>query len=366
MIQGQGLDAYYALQDRVGRPVGERQSIDELHGRELIQQIERAESVPDVEFAETVFQLSGLSCVGCVWLVERLCQQEAQCLSASVSLQERSLRIRWRRGGLDVLRLAESLAQFGYRMQSRVARALPWSDIAWRLLLSGVFAMNAVLFSLPALLGLDATSYDALLQLLVVVFSLLSLLVGGSHYMLPSLRTLRLHGVHYDALIALGLGLLAGLQGLAAVRGEAQLWQLPVWIFALLLVRWIQISVWLKVSRRVQISEVNPAQTRQFQELNCIVLPAAFLLFALVAHGDSLRLASACLAPSFYFVAVACRYGLMGRLGLCLGYSVALIGGLLIAMGVLLPVSAPLWSLFCGLVPLCSLWLSSVRKSAEV
>jgi P-type Cu2+ transporter len=95
-----------------------------------------------------------------------------------------------------------------------------------RLGLCGAFAMNAMLFSIPRYLGMDAGFQLAgLFDKLAFVFATLSFLAGGTYFFQRSWTSLRNGVLHIDLPISLGL--------IAAYAGSLYAWSRGVIGFAI-------------------------------------------------------------------------------------------------------------------------------------
>ena len=96
LIGAEGLGDFYALQDQMGRPVGDVR--DSAVDRSELSRLQRdaEQSKPEIHV-----RVDGMSCLGCVWLVERIAKAESGVVSARVSLQENRLVLGWRPGSFD-------------------------------------------------------------------------------------------------------------------------------------------------------------------------------------------------------------------------------------------------------------------------
>ena len=242
LIGAEGLGDFYALQDQMGRPVGDVR--DSAVDRSELSRLQRdaEQSKPEIHV-----RVDGMSCLGCVWLVERIAKAESGVVSARVSLQENRLVLGWRPGSFDLGALAVRLQAFGYRLGGcSSGLAATWSLLTWRLVLCGIFALNAILLALPQWLGGDISAYENVLSLLALLFAGLGLFVGASHFVGPVLRSWRVGLLHYDSLAVCGLlaFIVQGALAFYALGEGAVLWELPLFVFSLLAVRWLHLSAW--------------------------------------------------------------------------------------------------------------------------
>ena len=153
------------------------------------------------------FHLQGISCVGCVWLIEKLFLRHDGAVRATAESQRGELRLHWIAGKLSLAEVANELQRHGYLLspESTVAQSAS-RELLTRLALCGAFALNSMLFTLPRYLGLeDDFPLANLFSLLTLLFSTLSLVTGGSYFMTRAVRALRRGVMHIDLPIALGL-----------------------------------------------------------------------------------------------------------------------------------------------------------------
>lgn len=210
------------------------------------------------------FSLEGISCVGCVWLIEHLYLRHAGALQADVHPATGHVRLRWACGRIDLRAFAQEAASFGYALtRKRAGGAVGEArQMGTRLGLCGAFAMNAMVFTLPRYMGMPPDFAFAGIFKLVVFFSAtLAMLVGGSYFIKRAWQTLRMRVIHIDLPIALGL--------ILAYSGSILGWILDVksllyfdfvgtFVFLMLLGRYLQISALEKNRNRLQRSRPVP------------------------------------------------------------------------------------------------------------
>jgi Cu2+-exporting ATPase len=132
-----------------------------------------------------------------------------------------------------------------------------------RIGLCAAFAMNVMLFSLPAYFGMTtAEEWAGLFRLLAFVFGTLSLLVGGSYFLGRAIRALRERALHIDLPIALGIvGAYAGsLYGWVVTEERFIYFDFVATFILLMLVgRWAQVAA-VERNRRRLLREQPQAQ----------------------------------------------------------------------------------------------------------
>lgn len=152
--------------------------------------------------------LEGISCVGCVWLVEKLFSRHPGSVRAAANPSSGRLHLEWMPGQCELEPFLRELCQFGYvaAPAGSVTGDHERRRLAARLGLCGAFALNTMGFSLPVYLGMPADfEFAALFKLIAFLSATLSMLVGGGYFMDRAWRALRAGSLHIDLPIALGL-----------------------------------------------------------------------------------------------------------------------------------------------------------------
>jgi len=223
----------------------------------------RPQAIPEV-----TLDVQGISCAGCVWLIERLFQQQPGARDIVVNAQLGSMRLRWIPGEFSASAFARKLQAFGYL-------AGPAGDdtvepesrgLVKRIGLCAAFAMNVMLFTLPVYFGMEGTfEYARLFGLLSLAFGTLSFLVGGSYFLGRAVRALREGALHIDLPIAVGVvGAYTGsLYGWLA--GEARFVYfdfVSAFILLMLIGRWAQVAAVERNRRRLLSRQPKPRKVR--------------------------------------------------------------------------------------------------------
>jgi Cu2+-exporting ATPase len=224
LVSGAGFDRYYRLKDKVIAPAGSALFQPRDYGwlEALQREAEMAVGPPGATMTprrrrppEMVLDLQGISCVGCVWLIEKLFEREPGALRIEINAQLGRIRLKWQSSQFDAARFARTLQSFNYFVGPPGAEstAPPESrDLAKRIGICTAFAMNILLFTLPAYFGMQASfPYARLFGTLAMLFGTLSFLAGGSYFLGRAVRAVRERVLHIDLPIALGiLGAYAG------------------------------------------------------------------------------------------------------------------------------------------------------------
>lgn len=243
LIKKEGLDHYYDLRDR---------QIDPVQGRALHPQdytwLETRAAEHEKEaggLAEMILDLEGISCVGCVWLVEKLFRQHPGAVRIDINTQYGQVRLQWRPGLFRIVDFAREIQQFGYILGPPGVRPQEESRrLLGKLGICGAFALNAMLFTLPRYLGMDPEFVLApLFELLSLLFATLSVLAGGSYFIKRGFTGLARGVLHIDFPIATGIVLAwcgSILGWLIADTRFLYFDFVAIFIFLMLVGRWVQ------------------------------------------------------------------------------------------------------------------------------
>ncbi len=208
MIAEQKLDHYYDLRrDTQATPVKSRPF--ERHDFTWFEPIlSQAESSNHHGIAQADVALDGISCVGCVWLIETLFLRHPGAVRAAANPTQSTLHLEWQSGNCAVASFFNEMASFGYvaAPANEQTRDRSQSELRARMGMCGAFMLNAMAFSLPDYLGMPQTfMFAGIFRLIAFLSATLAMLVGGSWFALRAWRALRVGAVHMDLPIALGL-----------------------------------------------------------------------------------------------------------------------------------------------------------------
>jgi len=216
-----------------------------------------ARALQQGEAAHMELALEGISCVGCVWLVEKLFVRRAGAVRAAANPSSGRLHLEWAPTHCELEGFLRELCQFGYvaAPAGAVSGDHERMRLAARIGLCGAFALNAMAFTLPVYLDMPADfEFAAVFRLIALASATLSMLVGGGYFMERAWRSLRAGTLHIDLPIALGL--------LAAYAGSIGGWVMQyerlmyfdfvsVFVFLMLSGRYLQTSAVEKNRRRL-------------------------------------------------------------------------------------------------------------------
>jgi len=263
LVHEHGLEGYYRLKDDVTVPADP--AVFQLRDYAWLQSAQDAAEAAVREGAAQsrrgvpVLQLDlqGISCVGCVWLIERLFQQMPGARDIIVNAQLGTMRLRWIPGEFSAVDFARKLQAFGYLAGPTGTEKGEGEGrgLVRRIGLCAAFALNVMLFTLPGYFGMERTfAYAGLFELLALVLATLSLLVGGSYFLGRAVHALREGALHLDLPIALGIVGAYGGSLYGWLVGDARFMYfdfVAVFILLMLIGRWAQVSVVERNQRRL-------------------------------------------------------------------------------------------------------------------
>ncbi|HTL69639.1 MAG TPA: heavy metal translocating P-type ATPase metal-binding domain-containing protein [Lacunisphaera sp.] len=261
LVHEHGLEGYYKIKDAVLPPVDQSvfQPRDYAWLRELQEAAEKAPGTP-----ELTLEVQGISCAGCVWLIERIFLQQPGALAIETDAPLGRVRIRWERGRFDAPGFARTLQSFNYLLgpPGEEPAVTESRRLVRRIGLCAAFALNVMLFTLPVYFGMGADfAYAHLFSTLALVFATLSLLTGGSFFLGRAVRALRDGIMHIDLPIAVGIvGAYGGsLYGWLSGRGSFVYFDFVASFILLMLVgRWAQVAAVERNRRRLLSASARP------------------------------------------------------------------------------------------------------------
>lgn len=198
LIQTEGLEDFYRFQDRAAQPLKDRLSTGP-DPTALCQA--QAEVEAGAEAGQAIFEIEGMSCMGCAWLIERLAAARPGLIRAEASLTMNQIHLEWRSGDFDLSAFGEELFRFGYRVDAKPrepASGSRFSPLAVRSLLTFVFTGNALLLTAFEQFVLPVGQDGMLISLLSLICLCFVLMLGGAPFFLSAYRALRIRRWHSD------------------------------------------------------------------------------------------------------------------------------------------------------------------------
>jgi len=168
--------------------------------------VQTAEAAAGNGLARAKLDLQGVTCMGCVWLIEAVFQKLPGAARVLVNAQRGEITLSWMTGAFDLADFASRLMHFGYRVGPWTGRAEGSGATGLRLGLAGGLAMNAMAFTLPRYLGMGPEfALAGVFELVAAASATLSLLACGSYFIGRAWGALRVGRLHLDVPIAAGL-----------------------------------------------------------------------------------------------------------------------------------------------------------------
>lgn len=213
------------------------------------------------------FSVEGISCIGCVWLIEAIFKRQDGSAAARIDARTGTVELAWQRGHFDLPEFARALQRIGYRLmvfQKDDSRPRESRQITYRIGLCGFFLLNTMLFTLPGYLGMGGGFFLApLFQLLGALFATLSLGVGGSYFIHRAWQAARNKVLHIDLPIASGLivAYLGSLVGWATGYTNLIYFDfVATFVFLMLVGRWLQEVALEKNRSYLQRQQTGPRE----------------------------------------------------------------------------------------------------------
>lgn len=267
LVHEHGLAGYYDIKDAITAPadaaVFAPRDFAWLDAAQAA-----AESAAGRRPPELTLDVQGISCAGCVWLIERIFRPLPGARDIEVSAQLGQLRLRWVPGQFSAAGFGRELQSFGYLVgPAGETPAEPESrGLVRRIGLCTAFAMNVMLFTLPVYFGMSRDfEYARLFGTLSLVFGTLSFLVGGSYFLQRAARALAAGAMHIDLPIALGIAgaYLGSLYGWFTGREQFVYFDFVAGFILLMLIgRWAQVAAVERNQRRLLGRQPKPPQVR--------------------------------------------------------------------------------------------------------
>ena len=263
LIHEHGLDGYYGLKDELTTPVDT--AVFQPRDFEWLAELQsEAEQTASTRPPVLRLDIQGISCAGCVWLIERLFQQQTGARDIVVNAQLGQMEIRWIPGDFSCEEFAQKLHAFNYLVGPVGAEDPPLESrsLVRRIGLSAAFTMNVMLFTFPTYFGMEQTFvYARLFGTLSLVFGTLSLLTGGGYFLQRAWQGLRLGVLHIDLPISLGIvgAYLGSLYGWFSGHERYVYFDFVSGFILLMLIgRWAQVAAVERNRRRLLSQQPRP------------------------------------------------------------------------------------------------------------
>lgn len=210
LIKEKDLDQFYELKgNTLIPPVGSKVfQTDDTEPLETV--FETAEAATEQNPPSLRLNIEGISCIGCIWLIETIYKRQPGADAISITPQSGTVELSWQRGAFDIVAFSRELQSIGYRITPYSKDAADsfqgTGQLTHRIGLCGFFLLNTMLFTLPGYLGMGEDFFlTPLFRLLSALFATLSLIVGGGYFINRAWQAVRMRTLHIDLPIAVGL-----------------------------------------------------------------------------------------------------------------------------------------------------------------
>ncbi|MBK1879287.1 heavy metal translocating P-type ATPase metal-binding domain-containing protein [Pelagicoccus mobilis] len=243
IIHDESLERFYDLRGDVSRPVGSSvfENTDYPWLESLIEVAEEKGPTARLDLA-----LEGISCVGCVWLIDRVFAEAKGGIACRVNVQYGTIELEWKSGEFDLRAFAGRIKQFGYRVcPARESGESESRKVVWKLGLAGAFALNGMLYTLPGYLGMESDFLIAThFNWLSAIFATLSMLFCGSYFIGKAAKAAVQGIAHLDLPISIGIVFAYAVSWYGIWKGDENLVYfdfVSTFVFLMLVGRWLQV-----------------------------------------------------------------------------------------------------------------------------
>jgi P-type Cu2+ transporter len=266
LVHEHGLAGYYNIKDDITVPADT--AVFQPRDYQWLDEAQRVADSAAGGIPELMVDVQGISCTGCVWLIERVFQQQPGARDVFVNAQYGSMRMRWVRGDFSAANFARTLQSFGYLIgpAGEIVAEPESRGLVKRIGLCAAFTMNVMLFSLPTYFGMERSfEWARLFGLLSLMFGTLSFLVGGAYFVGRAIQALRGRVMHIDLPIALGIAgaYIGSLYGWMAGEDRFVYFDfVSTFILLMLVGRWAQTAAVERNRRRLLSQQPKPQRVR--------------------------------------------------------------------------------------------------------
>ncbi len=259
-------------------------------------------SSPELE--KVRFNIPGIHCSSCIWLLENLRGLNEGILSSRANLADRELAVDYDPGVLSLRKLVVLLAAIGYepsinleQRKTDVAR-LESRKLVLKIAVAGFCFGNIMLLSFPEYLGLDMATDVRLstwFSRIILILSLPVLFYCAAGYFRSALNGIRQKHLNLDVPISMGIIALAAQSYYEILfsEGSGYLDSLAGLLFLLLIGQWFQYKTYRTLSFSRDFKDYFPlAVTRLDQGVEQVVLVER------LAPGDIISIRNEELVPA--------------------------------------------------------------------
>ncbi len=300
LIQGWGLESFYALRDSSSSaPAGALSdaALEVFDNDEFL-----GDSKPRRQsdgLYQTELALLGLHCAACAWLIENLAARTAGWQAARVKLSDHTIRIVFDPQTLKLSEIARLLQRVGYELTPLSnnrddAYQQQNRKLLMNIAVAGFCAANAMWIAIGLYAG-EATGVESghrtFFRFIGTGLGIAAVLFPGRTFIVGALAALRTRTPHMDLPVALGLsvGSLVGVINVLQDSGDVYFDSLAVLVFLLLIGRWLQFHQQHRAARAVDLLlRITPRHAHRINADGTVSVVLADRLRA----GDTVRVAA--------------------------------------------------------------------------
>lgn len=247
LIHQNELGRFYEIKGKDSLPpVGS--SVFAHHNLQWTKDAQKAfESKTENEIVRGEFHIDGISCIGCVWLIDAIFKRKCGAIDSKLDAQSGQILLIWRRDIFKLKDFAEALSQLNYHLTpaKEDAKKSPASrQLVSRIGICAFLLLNTMLFTLPGYLGMSGDYFlSPLFHILGALFASMSMIVGGGYFIRRAWHSLLAQVLHID--LPISFGLIAAYLGsiIGWVAGYTSLIYfdfVSTFVFLMLVGRWLQ------------------------------------------------------------------------------------------------------------------------------
>jgi P-type Cu2+ transporter len=276
LIHDESLEKYYDLQGPTASPIGFR--VFSAQDYSWLKDLAEKAEIANARQPSLTLSLEGISCIGCVWLIEKLFSKQPGARDSRIDVQHGEIELSWIAGKFDIISYAQKLHDFGYDLSPKKLHGRSENKkITWRIALCGAFSLNGMLYTLPSYLGMESSFFFSRYFLwLSAIFASLSMLVGGSYFIRKAASAAAQKIVHMDLPIAIGLVVAysASCYAFFSAGNDSLLYFdfISTFVFLMLCGKWLQIYAIERNRNRLASIEVRPPQVSRMGPLGVMEL----------------------------------------------------------------------------------------------
>lgn len=269
LIHDHNLDKFYNLQGSGSAPVGF--SVFTSKDFEWLKELAEQNESKEKSNPTLTLSLTGISCIGCVWLIEQVFSKQAGGKLCRMDVQRGEIELSWVSGRFDIVLFAQKLHDFGYDLSPRQTQASSENKkLVWRMALCGAFTLNAMLYTLPGYLGMGKEFlFSSHFDWLSGIFATLSMLIGGSYFIKRAAMAAVRKIVHMDLPISIGLvvAYLASCYAFLFGADSSLLYFdfISTFVFLMLCGKWLQIFAIERNRNRLASIEIQPPKVTKIE-----------------------------------------------------------------------------------------------------